>query len=66
MGNFCCACDMKKNTKLEEYHLEINKGISYPKKYPLFLHSHLETVKEEASEYTEQSEYKTVSKASNY
>ena len=66
MGNVCCACDMKKNTKSEEYHLEIYKGVPYPAKHTLLLHSRLETVKEEAKEYTEQSENRIASKASNY
>ncbi|OMJ82234.1 hypothetical protein SteCoe_17139 [Stentor coeruleus] len=64
MGNFCCSDDLNRGPKYEEYHFDIDKSVSVPNKNPMFVQSHLETVKEEPIEYSEQSEYRSVSRGS--
>ncbi|OMJ91679.1 hypothetical protein SteCoe_5706 [Stentor coeruleus] len=66
MGNFCCNDEVTKGKKAEEYHFEIEKVKSYAQKNNYLLQPHLETVKEEPYECSEQSEYRSVSRASRH
>jgi hypothetical protein len=66
MGNFCCTDDLTRGLKFEEYHIDIDNKTVIVNKNPLVIQSRLETVKEEPNEYSEQSEYRSVSRASRH
>ena len=63
MGNFCCTEEITRGSRCEEYHIDIELTVSPPITNPLFLNSHLDTVKEEAVECSEQSDYLSMSRS---
>ena len=63
MGNFCCN-EETKGRKNEEYHFDMEKAKPYAQKSLPHTKKHLETVKEELNEYSEHSDYRSVSRAS--
>jgi hypothetical protein len=63
MGNICCNEEVKAN-KAEDFHLEIEKAKPYGQKFFPTNKKYLDTVKEELYEYSEHSEYQSVSRAS--
>lgn len=64
MGNFCCNEDLPKSLKQDDHHMEIEKSSSYLA-IPL-KNVHLDTVKEDPYENSEQSEYRTISRNSHH
>ena len=64
MGNFCCTDEISKGIKFEEYYYDVDKITAPSNKNPLCFQSRLETVKEDAYENSEQSEYRSLSRAS--